>query len=164
MEDAAAKVVEYTQQLQQIEELLAADPSNTEYAKLKSDLEEVLRLTRSYLSLEGRAEPADALPAAPAAAVGGGGGGDAGAEATGGQEARFPVGTVCEAVFQGGWYPGRVLGAPNGECQIRFLGYNNEETLPWQSVRPLSQVPSLSPAAVSVGLECEAFYPADSAW
>ena len=163
MEDAAAKVVEYTQQLQQIEELLAADPSNTEYAKLKSDLEEVLRLTRSYLSLEGRAEPVTRflpLPRPPWA----------GAEAaTRAQKRRVGrrlasrSGRCARPSSKAVGTPGGSY-APNGECQIRFLGYNNEETLPWQSVRPLSQVPSLSPAAVSVGLECEAFYPADSAW
>ncbi|XP_015785767.1 survival of motor neuron-related-splicing factor 30 [Tetranychus urticae] len=55
-EDLAANLRNYQIQLQQAEAAIAADPSNEELLKLKSDLEEVIMLTKNLMAAEGTYE------------------------------------------------------------------------------------------------------------
>ncbi|CAN0023037.1 unnamed protein product [Pylaiella littoralis] len=65
-EDLKEKLTAYTQQLEQVAELEASDPSNEGFTKLRTDLEEVIRLTSGLLE---EAKGKSALPAPEAAAA-----------------------------------------------------------------------------------------------
>ncbi|CAM9679628.1 unnamed protein product, partial [Hapterophycus canaliculatus] len=60
MDDLQGKLTAYTQQLEQVAELEASDPSNAGFTKLRTDLEEVIRLTNGLIE---EAKGASALPA-----------------------------------------------------------------------------------------------------
>eukprot|EP00619_Florenciella_sp_RCC1007_P000971 CAMPEP_0205918234 /NCGR_PEP_ID=MMETSP1325-20131115/9668_1 /ASSEMBLY_ACC=CAM_ASM_000708 /TAXON_ID=236786 /ORGANISM="Florenciella sp., Strain RCC1007" /LENGTH=218 /DNA_ID=CAMNT_0053285739 /DNA_START=9 /DNA_END=661 /DNA_ORIENTATION=- len=142
MEDTSAKLDEYKTQLAQVDELLALDPTNAEFMKLKSDLLEVMQLTQS-LAATGAQSTTTAVASS---------------------DGLLSVGTLCEAVFGEAWYPATVLEAGADAYKVSFLGYNNEETVPLASVRPLSHKPSLDRAIVTEGLVCEALYVVDGQW
>ena len=53
--ELAAKLQTYGEQLAQVEQLLAADPQNQQFMKLRQDLLEVTKLTEDLLKRRGRA-------------------------------------------------------------------------------------------------------------
>ncbi|CAB1097193.1 unnamed protein product [Ectocarpus sp. CCAP 1310/34] len=66
MDELEEKLTAYTQQLEQVAELEASDPSNAGFTKLRTDLEEVIRLTKGLLE---EAKGTSALPAPEPAAA-----------------------------------------------------------------------------------------------
>ncbi|CBJ33140.1 conserved unknown protein [Ectocarpus siliculosus] len=66
MDELQEKLTAYTQQLEQVAELEASDPSNAGFTKLRTDLEEVIRLTKGLIE---EAKGTSALPAPEPAAA-----------------------------------------------------------------------------------------------
>lgn len=126
--------VDYQAQLEQVEQLLAADPGNAELQQLKGSLEEVIRLSRQ-VGEEARVEAQAWAP-----------------------------GTVCEAFFSSSWFPAVVDAATEASVAVTFLGYGNSETVDRASVRELTGARTVDPARCVPGFACRGRYAVDGQW
>jgi len=136
------KLDEYRQQLQEVDELLAAEPKNEEYLQIKTDLLDVITLTEDLYSLKEAEEsasapaiPQPANPPAPAVKVG---------PVTSGlvPPTFFAVGTTCEAKFSadGVWYKAVINSiSEGGKYHVTYTEYGNAEEVPITDIRPLTE-------------------------
>lgn len=147
----------YREQLQQVTELLVADPSNSEYAEMEKELREVIELTEELLAAAKQA-------------------GTVGAEAKINLSVsspkqqpqtrvspkqspddpidegyRFPVGAKVQAVWSGDgeWYDATVVRATSNGYFITYDEWGNEEEVDFDNVREKQE------GAVNALLEAE---------
>lgn len=124
----------YQVQLDQVELALQADPSNTELASLKSELQELIELTKAAIAQHeaaassSKAEGSRKTQAAAAAAA---------------QGKAFVAGDDCLAKYSGDgqWYPARVASVggstENRQYSVVFKGYNTTELVNAAQIKPL---------------------------
>jgi len=126
-----AKVAEYNGQLAEVDALLDAEPGNSEYLQIRTDLVDVISLTKDLLKLKESEEAAAKAPKAssyvpPAAAN---------AHAN-----FFAVGTICEGKYSqdGQWYKARINSIlEGGKYHVTYIDYGNEEEVAITNIRPL---------------------------
>ena len=117
----------YQVQLSQVEVALAADPANTELASLRSELRELIDLTKAAIA---QAEAPKPEPTRKTSAIS--------APAPG-----FAAGDEIMAKYSGdgSYYPARVTSvggsADNRVYSVVFKGYNNTELLTAAALKPL---------------------------
>ncbi|KAJ8602035.1 hypothetical protein CTAYLR_002730 [Chrysophaeum taylorii] len=145
-EELKQKLATYGEQLGQVEALLASDPSNEQFIRLKQDLVEVTKLTEDLLKFKAseaqRQEASEKVEHVEVSA--------------------FEVGMRCEAVYQEKWYPAVITGMSGGRYTVVFIGFGNSEVLDAAGVRPLhAEHESLDPASLTAGFECLARYSGD---
>jgi len=116
----------YQAQLSQVEVALSADPSNTELASLRSELKELIDLTKEAIA---RAEaPKPELARKQSAAA---------------HAQTYSAGDEILAKYSGdgSWYPARVTSVggsvENRVYSVVFKGYNNTEMLTAAALKPL---------------------------
>mmetsp|Transcript_2281 Transcript_2281/g.6484 ORF Transcript_2281/g.6484 Transcript_2281/m.6484 type:complete len:320 (+) Transcript_2281:921-1880(+) len=145
--ELAEKLRTYGEQLAQVEQLLAADPQNEQFLKLRQDLQEVTKLTEDLLKYKHNEAGEQAAAGA-----------DADADAAGDGEAididPFQVGMRCEGRFDDKWYPAVITAVAGGSYTVVFIGFGNTEVLDSDGIRPLICENPLDPAKIAVGYEC----------
>jgi survival-of-motor-neuron-related-splicing factor 30 len=131
------KLKEYRQQLQEVEELLEAEPGNEEYEQIKNDLVDVITLTDDLLKIkeaeEGSASPEATKTTAPLPYTS--------APLTAlAASSMFTVGTACEAKFSedGVWYKATINAVlEGGKYHVTYSEYGNSEEVQVTDIRPL---------------------------
>jgi len=151
--ELATKLATYGEQLAQVEALLAGDPANEQFMKLRTDLLEVTKLTEDLLKY--KHEQSAAGDGGP----GGGGGGDAAADI--GIAAGFQVGMRCEGRFDEKWHPAVITAVAGEAYTVVYIGFGNTEVLGPDSIRPLLCDTPLDPSLLRVGFECVGRYSGD---
>lgn len=149
------KLDEYRQQLKDVEELLAVEPTNEEYLQIKSDLVDVISLTDDLLKLKEEEEAVSAAASAtsphtvqPSSPP------DAAAvpkkglpftpitpAAPNSHPNFFAVGTVCEARYSedGVWYKATINAIlEGGKYDVTYTEYGNTEVVSITDIRPLT--------------------------
>lgn len=128
-----AKIVEYNGQLAEVDALLEAEPGNSEYLQIKSDLVDVITLTKDLLKLKeseeaAAAPPPKSLPYIP--------------PTTPTVHANFfAVGTICEGRYSadGQWYKAKINSIlDGGKYHVTYTDYGNEEVVTITDIRPLT--------------------------
>jgi survival of motor neuron-related-splicing factor 30 len=135
----------YQVQLSQVEAALEGDPSNAELTSLKSELEELIELTKAAIAQQEAAASSSKAEASRKAAA---------AAAT--QTKTFSAGDECLAKYSsdGQWYPARVASVggstENRQYSVVFKGYNTTELVNAAQIKalPAGYVPP-APAAGS---------------
>ncbi|RUS22079.1 hypothetical protein BC937DRAFT_90493 [Endogone sp. FLAS-F59071] len=136
----AEELATYQYQLQQVEEVLAADPTNPEMLKLKTDLTELINLTAQYVQQEKQIKQqqhkvshattvADEEPASPNSPTT--------------PSKPLTVGSMCLAKWSadGKFYPATVS-AIGGSAQVYsvvFKGYSDVEIVKAEDIRPMTE-------------------------
>mmetsp|Transcript_4981 Transcript_4981/g.14751 ORF Transcript_4981/g.14751 Transcript_4981/m.14751 type:complete len:282 (+) Transcript_4981:237-1082(+) len=142
--ELAAKLQTYGEQLAQVEQLLAADPGNEQFKKLRQDLLEVTKLTEDLLKYK-HEQSEEAKEQANAAQ------GEA-------EEfldvSPFQVGMRCEGKFDDKWYPAVITAVAGGSYTVVYIGFGNTEVVGPDDIRPLLCEEPLDPAIVQLGFEC----------
>lgn len=127
----------YQVQLSQVELSLSADPDNEQLALLKSELQELIELTKATIAQQ---EAAAAAAAAASSSKNKQGGGAAAHHAN---VKNFVAGDDCLAKYSGDgqWYPARVASVggstENRQYSVVFKGYNSTEIVNASQIRPL---------------------------
>lgn len=120
----------YQAQLSQVEQTLVAVPDNEDLLSLKSELEELIELTKAAIAQQENAassSKADARKAAQTASSG----------------KNFVAGDDCLAKYSGDgqWYPGRVASVggstENRQYSVVFKGYNTTELVNAAQIKAL---------------------------
>ena len=130
----------YQVQLAQVELALSADPSNTGYVSLRSELKELIEL----------AQTAIAVAEASAASSSKADNRKNNNTTTAGTGHTWSAGNDCLAKYfaDGSWYPARIvsIGGAGEQYLIMFRGYNTTELVKSSDVKPLppnySNIPS----------------------
>jgi hypothetical protein len=126
------KVAEYNNQLAEVDALLEAEPDNSEYLQIKTDLLDVIALTKDLLKIkeaeESASTPVKTLPFIP--------------PTTSSVHANFfAVGTICEGRYSadGQWYKAKINAIlEGGKYHVTYTDYGNEEVVAITDIRPLS--------------------------
>ncbi|TFL06507.1 hypothetical protein BDV98DRAFT_559533 [Pterulicium gracile] len=124
----------YQVQLSQVETALAADPKNAELSSLRSELKELIELTKAALS---QAEAAAASKAESSSSS------RKAASSVAQQAHAWSAGDECLAKYSadGSWYPARITSvggsADNRVYSIVFKGYNTTELVKSGEVKPV---------------------------
>ncbi|CAM9341304.1 unnamed protein product, partial [Ascophyllum nodosum] len=175
-----------------VAELEASDPGNAGFTKLRTDLEEVIRLTRGLIE---EAQGKSALPPPPAKSVSDvvkaeaapigkwepvpppdatgassaareGGGASAGHEGGIGAGV-FGVGARVEVLSGDKWYPAVIKKASEDgqDFEVTYMGFGTEGSATITTLRQItrSSRPVVAAAAVK-GLECRALYVGDGVY
>lgn len=147
------KLVEYRQQLNDVEELLAVESTNEEYLQIKSDLVDVITLTDDLLKLKEEEEAVAAASATSPHTVQPSSPPDAASAkkglpftpitpaASNSHPNFFAVGTVCEARFSedGVWYKATINAIlEGGKYDVTYTEYGNKEVVSITDIRPLT--------------------------
>lgn len=104
---SSSELVNYQLQLQQVEAALITDPSNDELIKLKSDLNEAIKLTKSLLGIDEEIEPTDLISQSASIT----------------QSNKFKVGDPCQAPWSedGQFYEATIEDlTSDGQCNVVF--------------------------------------------
>lgn len=121
----------YQVQLSQVELALAADPGSTELSSLKSELQELIELTKAAITQQEAAAAASSSSKNKAATA---------------QQVStktFTAGDDCLAKYSGDgqWYPARVASVggstENRQYSVVFKGYNSTELVNATQIKPL---------------------------
>jgi survival-of-motor-neuron-related-splicing factor 30 len=146
--DLAEKLRTYAEQLAQVEQLLAQDPANEQFKKLRQDLLEVTKLTEDLLKYdhEKKAEvtvdetqdPEQGIDIDP-----------------------FQVGMRCEGKFNDSWYPAVITAVAGGAYTVVYIGFGNTEVVDSDGIRPLICEDPLDPSHIVVGAELVGRYSGD---
>jgi len=179
-ESNASRLAAYEQQLLGVEKLIALEPNNAQYIKLKEDLEEVIALTKDLVRVQEKTTSAAAdADAAAAGAIGISQGGKKSKEQQKKKQQQqqqqqaddfvsFDVGATAEAKHTENevWYPVRILGCDpsEGTYHIQFLTFQSKATISVLQLRKLQGVlVDHVPAepTLAVGAEVAARYSAD---
>ncbi|KAF4321386.1 hypothetical protein BBO99_00004950 [Phytophthora kernoviae] len=152
LEELQTRLVTFTEQLQNIHELLQSDPNNEEFLGIAKDLMEVIHLTKEMINLKvnsaSAVETSEPLQETDKAAL--------------------PIGSVCEAQTQGVWYPAVIESVTSdGSYNVKFLGFGTSADLQKDYLRTIEVDPAEAaqlPAKgdVSVGFKCQAKYYVDA--
>ncbi|KAL4171929.1 hypothetical protein KRP22_007105 [Phytophthora ramorum] len=156
LEELETRLVTFSEQLQNIHELLQSDPTNAEFLSIAKDLVEVITLTKETIDLK--------VNAASSTQV---------SELQKHQEAptlelQFLPGSSVEALQQGVWYPAHVDSVTSdGSYNIKFLGFGTSAELKTNALRAIdvdTEEAAMLPAKelVSEGFRCQAKYYVDS--
>ena len=144
--ELAAKLAVYAEQLAQVEQLLAADPANEQFLKLRTDLLEVTKLTEDLLKYKHEQSESQ----------GDGDGGEAEGAAI--DVSPFQVGMRCEGKFDDGtrtsWYPAVITAVSGGSYTVVYIGFGNTEVVGPDEIRPLLCDNPVDPSLLGVGFEC----------
>jgi len=191
VEELQRKVAEYEGQLKDVDSLLALEPANAEFVKLRSDLEAVIKLTQDLIGVQAQAEAQaqaqagdeknekNATATAEEAAVQA-----AGARAAlleedlgGEQEPSANVnatvsrsGDRVEAQFDGLWYPADVSATSvvknSLEYDVVLVVDESRHRVPAARVRPLAapRTGAFALEQVQEGLTCQCKYFGDGFW
>ncbi|XP_065897994.1 survival of motor neuron-related-splicing factor 30-like [Dysidea avara] len=124
-EDAAQlreSLATYQVQLQQVEAALTNEPDSEELKKLKTDLEEVVKLTEDLVKIapEPSARSQDSLAKSDV-------------------QYNWKVGDKCQALWKNSkYYSARILGVSDDRstCKVIFDGYDSLETVRYIDVKP----------------------------
>lgn len=123
----------YQVQLSQVELALAADPTNTELTELKSELQELIELTKAALAQQEAAASSSKAESSRKAA----------AAAAAASTQTFVAGDECLAKYSGDgqWYPARVAAvggaAEHRQYSVVFKGYNTTELVTAAQIKPI---------------------------
>ena len=147
--DLAEKLRTYGEQLAQVEQLLAQDPNNEQFKKLRQDLLEVTKLTEDLLKYDHEKKEQEVPDASQ------------GEEQEGIDIAPFQVGMRCEGKFNDGWYPAVITAVAGGAYTVVYIGFGNTEVVDADGIRPLICDDPLDPAQVVVGAELVGRYSGD---
>lgn len=127
----AADLETYQVQLSQVELALSSDPSNAELVSLRSELQELIRLTQLALDQAAAASSSKAADGSRKAA------------ALAQVQHNWSAGDDCLAKYSGdgAWYPARIV-ALGGSAEKRvysivFKGYNTTELVQASEIKPL---------------------------
>jgi survival-of-motor-neuron-related-splicing factor 30 len=131
-----AKLTEYNGQLAEVDALLAAEPGNSEYLQIKTDLVDVITLTKDLLKLKEAEEaaaspPTKGLPFIPPPT------------APNAHANFFSVGTICEGRYSadGVWYKAKINTIlEGGKYHVTYTDYGNEEVVSITDIRPLQEI------------------------
>jgi len=121
----------YQVQLSQVELALAADPGSTELSSLKSELQELIELTKAAIAQQEAAAASSSSSKGKAAAA---------QQVT---AKTFTAGDDCLAKYSGDgqWYPARVASVggstENRQYSVVFKGYNSTELVNATQIKPL---------------------------
>lgn len=172
MEDLKQKLQTYSEQLSQVEALIASDPENEQFLKLRQDLVEVTKLTEDLLKYKhsqqfqqpGKEGGDGAVASAGSSLAVAQNADDVGGE-TMTMATRFEVGMRCEAQYQEKFYPAVVTGISGGSFTVVFIGFGNTEVLSADGLRPLLADGELvDSSSVTAGWDCMARYSGDGKW
>ncbi|CAH0521112.1 unnamed protein product [Peronospora belbahrii] len=133
LEELETRLVAFTEQLQNIHELLQSDPVNTEFLSIAKDLVEVIQLTKETIDLKVNATssnhvsaPQETLKRCQEP------------QALGDLEIKFAPGSSVEALQQGVWYPAHVDSVTDdGSYNVTFLGFGTIAELQQDAVTAL---------------------------
>ncbi|XP_065843658.1 survival of motor neuron-related-splicing factor 30-like [Oscarella lobularis] len=130
----ASNLANHKAQLKQVEAALAADPKNDELLKLKSNIEEVIKLTQDLVQLN------STTPSAAAAASLAQTNEDASSATSAvASTGIWSVGSLCQAVWSkdGQYYDSQITAITgDGTCSVSFAGYDFLERVQLASLRP----------------------------
>ncbi|GMF20153.1 unnamed protein product [Phytophthora fragariaefolia] len=186
LDELETRLVTFSEQLQNIHELLQSDPTNAEFLGIAKDLVEVIQLTKETVGCGGefffcglirRELPLihrDLLQID--LKVGAASANQAPAPQQPQQEQheepvlelKFSPGSVVEAVQQGVWYPAHVDSVTSdGKYNVKFLGFGTSAELQADALRDIEVDPEdeakLPPKeAIAEGFKCRAKYYADA--
>ncbi|ETO86186.1 hypothetical protein, variant [Phytophthora nicotianae P1976] len=160
LEELEARLVTFTEQLQNIHELLQSDPTNTEFLNIAKDLVEVIQLTKETIDLKVNAASSSQVtesqkPQEPR-------------QESLTLELKYEPGSVVEALQQGVWYPAHVDSlTSDGSYNVKFLGFGTTAELKEDALRAIevdedqaSQLPAKE--TITEGFKCQAKYYADA--
>ncbi|EPS69245.1 hypothetical protein M569_05522, partial [Genlisea aurea] len=120
IQELATNLATYKEQLQQVRELLADDPGNTEYLDMEKELSEVIALTEELLVAAKQSDGSSGHVSGNSSHLPSHASDDG---------AKFPVGTKVQAVWSedGEWYDATVEAhTPNG-YYVCYDGWGNRE-------------------------------------
>ncbi|CAI5725312.1 unnamed protein product [Peronospora farinosa] len=160
LQELETRLVAFTEQLQNIHELLQSDTTNEEYLSIAKDLVEVIQLTKETIDYKvNTASSTDVLESQktqehlsdPRAL-----------------EIEFVPGSAVEALQQGVWYPAHVDSImSDGNYNVTFLGFGTTAELQQVALRvidvdaeQIAQLPEKE--AITEGFKCRAKYYADA--
>ncbi|KAH6761087.1 nucleic acid binding/RNA binding protein [Perilla frutescens var. hirtella] len=141
IEELAANLSTYKDQLQQVRKLLNDEPKNTEFLDMEKELVEVIALTKELLETAKQNDGSSGLvtgisgEASPNLHLSG----SSFDNASDGN--KFPLGTKVQAVWSedGEWYDGTIEAhTPNG-YYVCYDGWGNREEVDPDNVRPLQE-------------------------
>ena len=144
MAELRAKVAEYNNQVAEVDALLEAEPGNSEYLQIKTDLVDVISLTKDLLKLkeleEASTTPARSSSFAPPPST------------TQHPHANFfAVGTICEGRYSedGQWYKAKINAIlEGGKYHVTYTDYANEEVVSITDIRPLPDTAKKSSSTI----------------
>ncbi|CAI5738048.1 unnamed protein product [Hyaloperonospora brassicae] len=164
LDELEARLVTFTEQLQNIQELLQSDATNAEFLSIAKDLVEVIELTKETIDIKVKNETKKASSVqviAPQAV----------------QERRqeppqleieFEPNTAVEALQQGVWYPAHVESVTSdGHYNVTFFSFGTSAVLQQDEMRGIdvdaveaAQLPAKE--VITEGFKCRAKYYADA--
>jgi survival of motor neuron-related-splicing factor 30 len=146
IEELTLKLSEFNEQLQQVNALLKEDPGNEEYLQIRSDLNDIIKLTKDVLKIKHEEQktsptststshttsspPQTSLVAAPVTTLSS-------------SPSFFSIGTVCESRYSvdGTWYKAKIDSIlEGGMYQVTYLDYGNQEIVSIADIRPLKDI------------------------
>jgi survival-of-motor-neuron-related-splicing factor 30 len=133
----------YREQLQQVTELLAEDPSNSEYAEMEKELREVIELTEELLATAKQAESAgagaktDPSVSSPKQQSQSRVSPKQSLDEPMDEGYRFPIGSKVQAVWSddGEWYDATVVNVTSNGYFLAYDEWGNEEEVDFDNVR-----------------------------
>ncbi|KAG6584698.1 Splicing factor SPF30 [Phytophthora cinnamomi] len=160
LEELETRLVTFTEQLQNIHELLQSDPTNAEFLGIAKDLVEVIQLTKETIDLKVNAASSAhvAAPQEPYTKQ----------QTPPTLELKFSPGSVVEALQQGVWYPAHVDSVTSeGSYNVKFLGFGTAAELQADALRDIEvdteDAAKLPPKeTITEGFKCRAKYYADA--
>ncbi|RLN94785.1 hypothetical protein BBJ28_00006610 [Nothophytophthora sp. Chile5] len=153
LEELQTRLVTFTEQLENIHELMQGDPNNAEFLGIAKDLVEVIRLTQEMVALGVVGVPHLCVVALILALY---------------CYVAVAPGSACEALSQGVWYPAHVESVTSDDLyKVHFLGFGTVAELPAASLRAIDlavEGAALLPPKheIAEGFACQAKYYADS--
>lgn len=160
LEELETRLVTFTEQLQNIHELLQSDSTNTEFLSIAKDLVEVIQLTKETIDLKvnGASSTKDLELQTPRERH----------QEPLQVELKYKPGVMVEALQQGLWYPAYIHSVTStGSYNLKFLGFGTNAELKEDALRPIEvdveQAAKLPPKeAIAEGFRCQAKYYVDS--
>ncbi|KAG3108007.1 hypothetical protein PI124_g14409 [Phytophthora idaei] len=160
LEELEARLVMFTEQLQNIHELLQSDPTNAEFLSITKDLVEVIQLTKETIDLKVNAASSVQVPESQKPQ-------EQHQEALN-LELNYEPGSVVEALQQGVWYPAYVDSVTSdGSYNVKFLGFGTTAELKEDALRVIevdkeqaAELPATE--AIGEGFKCQAKYYLDA--
>ncbi|KAL3662372.1 hypothetical protein V7S43_012699 [Phytophthora oleae] len=152
LEELEARLVTFTEQLQNIHELLQSDPTNVEFLSIAKDLVEVIQLTKETIDFKVNAQaPEQKDPQTPLQL-----------------ELKYAPGSAIEALQKGVWYPAHVDSVTSeGSYNVKFLGFGtiaelNEDALRAIEVNDEQAAKLPLKETITEGFKCQAKYYVDA--
>ncbi|KAG1701864.1 hypothetical protein DVH05_010355 [Phytophthora capsici] len=152
LEELETRLVTFTEQLQNIHELLQSDPTNTEFLTIAKDLVEVIQLTKETIDFKVNAQVPEQKNSQIPLQL----------------ELKYSPGTVIEALQKGVWYPAHVDSVTSeGSYNVKFLGFGTTAELKEEDLRAIDFDAELAAKlppkeTITEGFKCQAKYYVDS--